>query len=100
VSPEAWTTVLDRLEDDVHDGLRLGLAGGVGAPLERWMPPAGLGPLPAELEDRARRIAAAQLEVTALLAGLQAETAKQRAAARAVPLAHDRAAAAYVDVVA
>jgi hypothetical protein len=100
VSPDTWNAALDRLEDDVHAGLALGLAGGAGDALGTWMPPAGLGPLPAELVDRARRIAAAQLEVSALLTGLQAETAKQRAAARSVPLAHDRAAAAYVDVVA
>ncbi len=46
----AWNAALDELER-YADAPALGVA---------WQPPAGLGPMPAELLPRARRIAAAQ----------------------------------------
>lgn len=47
-----WTELLDALDAELSDG-------GTGG---AWHPPAGIGPLPADLEDRARSLVRAQTE--------------------------------------
>lgn len=107
---DGWEAVLDRLEADLDAAERmLGEhaiaehdAGGparVGGPpaVVRWVPPEGLGPLPAHLAERASALAAAQEEVTAGLAQARSMTAHHLAALRAVPPArHQRP--VYLDV--
>jgi hypothetical protein len=87
-----WLAVLDELETElaaVHDGGRTAAA---------WTAPKDLGPIPAELVDRAARLAAAQQEaIAALQAAVQANR-RQSAFLDAVPKATGPAAAAYLDV--
>lgn len=78
----AWTAALDALEADVaaveaaltaeHRLRELPVT-------DRWSPPAGLGPMPLDLADRADAILARQLAAAAALAGAAATT-RQHAA--------------------
>ncbi|WP_049829097.1 hypothetical protein [Arthrobacter sp. RIT-PI-e] len=79
---EAWSDALDFLEvaiddaiagdltddfggTDLHDAALIRQAAGLGS----WTPPAGLGPLPAELVERALRINERQQDAAAQLTG-------------------------------
>lgn len=53
---ETWVQVLDRLEHDVL-ALDVALADGEVVPVDSWVPPRDLGPLPTDLQPRARRLA-------------------------------------------
>lgn len=71
---EAWTAELDRFEQDLD------------APAPGpWSPCPSLGPLPPQLLERARDIAARQLSRTAQLRGELASLRAQRDAARLIP---------------
>lgn len=63
-----------------------------------WTPPAGLGPLPAELAPRAQALVAALNEAAARTAAARDEIARQLAAVRSVPLAEDGGSSVYLDV--
>jgi hypothetical protein len=52
----AWTDVLDRLEADVR-AVDRALARGDILPIETWLPPRDLGPLPERLRRRAEGLA-------------------------------------------
>jgi len=61
----AWRDMLDLFESDAADPDAGSDAAGPGAlaeagPVEPWLPPRDLGPLPASLADRARAVLAAQ----------------------------------------
>ena len=90
-----WATVLDDLDAHVFAA---GRAQGQGEPQDRtqggagstsvrpspWSPPAGLGPLPADLAVRAADLLAEQRSVTARLADHRYDVLKQLGAVRAV----------------
>jgi hypothetical protein len=61
----AWTAALTELELDVADAEALLRADHLAHPARTtpWIPPAGLGPLPASLLDRARTLLDRQLDV-------------------------------------
>lgn len=85
MSTADWTVVLERMERD--------LASPDAAP---WHPDPDLGPLPAELEGRARTVAARQrARIAELAAELEAVRA-QLQAARRIPRPHTDV-AAYID---
>ncbi len=62
----AWSATLDRLEHDLVLAARLLASASAGTEEDalpeppRWEPPTGLGPLPAELVQRARTVAGRQ----------------------------------------
>lgn len=51
-----WVTVLDQLEQDLAE-LDTALTDGEVMPVQAWVPPRDLGPLPDELQPRAQRLA-------------------------------------------
>ncbi len=85
MNTDAWTAQLDRFERDLEC-----------PDATPWHPDPALGPLPAHLLDRARSIAARQLERTAQLRGELASTRAQLDAARLIP-GRRTDAAAYVE---
>ncbi|MFA9446409.1 hypothetical protein [Egicoccus sp. AB-alg6-2] len=66
VTGSAWLQVLEQLEADIAE-YDIALAGGELVPVQTWVPPRDLGPLPDELQPRAQRLAVH-------LAGLQSRT--------------------------
>jgi hypothetical protein len=54
---EAWEAALGRLQDDL-DGVDRALADGADLTARPWTPPAGLGPLPEPLRERAEELLA------------------------------------------
>ena len=101
MSPDAagviatWATVLDDLDAHVFAAGRAqgqggsqdrtqGGAGSAPAGPSPWSPPAGLGPLPADLAVRAADLLAEQRSVTARLADHRYDVLKQLGAVRAV----------------
>ena len=92
-----WATVLDDLDAHVFAAGRAqgqgqgepqdrtqGGAGSAPAGAQPWSPPAGLGPLPADLAVRAADLLAEQRSVTARLADHRYDVLKQLGAVRAV----------------
>lgn len=74
MNTDAWSAQLDRFERDLEC-----------PDLSPWRPDPTLGPLPASLLERARSIAARQLERTALLHGELAAARVHLDAARLIP---------------
>lgn len=60
----AWEAALTALELDVEATARVLDHDHVPTPPDPWAPPTGLGPLPAELEHRARALLARQVELS------------------------------------
>ncbi|MDQ1624073.1 MAG: hypothetical protein QOH19_2491 [Actinomycetota bacterium] len=73
-----WREILDGFEADIA----LAVSGGSPEP---WNPPADAGPVPAELAERALRVADAQRETAAILARTKADAAAHLEALDAVP---------------
>ena len=97
----AWHTALDAMELDVAETeavlARLHAeADHVPSPLAPWQPPAGLGPLPSTLADRARALLERQQRAAAELTRAMVGNRRQQRAAAA---ADHRAAArpVYID---
>jgi hypothetical protein len=98
VSPEsadastvAWTEALERLEADLRGAL-------AGADAVRWTPPAGLGPLPEELAERASRLLDAQRHTLRHLEDVRQTTARHLSAVRSVPRTESAPAPVYLDL--
>lgn len=72
--------------------------GAPGHPPAAWAPPSGLGPLPAGLAERARRLAAAQARAVEDLQAAVCATRKHSALVRSVPTAAGSARAVYLDI--
>lgn len=53
---DTWSEVLDQLEQDLAE-LDTALTSGEVMPVQAWVPPRDLGPLPADLQPRAQRLA-------------------------------------------
>jgi hypothetical protein len=104
----AWVAVLD----DLERGLAMAAhpAGGSfpgnaenpeeasTTTLEPWSPPAGLGPLPADLADRAERLLRAQLDAGSLLQEARGRVARHLVAVRSVDPARPARDSVYLDV--
>ncbi|MFE4197565.1 hypothetical protein ACFRJ9_17005 [Paenarthrobacter sp. NPDC056912] len=78
MSPDPWSAILDSFELDIA----LAVSGGAVRP---WSPPADAGPLPAALEERARRVLDAQTDAMATLARLKHDAGTQLGAIDSVP---------------
>ncbi len=84
-----WSAILDELEQSLSAG------GG-----SEWTPPAGLGPLPADLVPRATALLAAQQDAI-LRAGVELDRIGQELSAlRRPPGSGSTGTAAYIDTVA
>jgi hypothetical protein len=101
----AWLAVLDELQR----GLAMAAhpAGGWAdlsqerastAPVAPWSPPAGLGPLPADLADRAARLLSAQLDARSRLQEERGSVARHLSAVRSVDPARPARDSVYLDV--
>lgn len=93
----AWTAELARLELTVEQAERLLAVNADRGPVDPWIPPADLGPIPEELLPRAVAVLQRQLDITAtiLLAvernrRLARATAQFELADRTVPVFVDR----------
>ena len=87
VSPEptdraAWLEVLDLMEDAVAQAGRPGGSDDEPAP---WTPPSNIGPLPEDLEDRARTLLAAQESAMAQLRSARRTNRSHAGVLRALP---------------
>jgi hypothetical protein len=92
-SPDAgWGDALDRLEAELHAALAL-------AEPVPWRPPIALGPIPAELRDRAARLLEAQLHTVRYLEDVKRSTARHLAAVKAVPAVETGAHPVYFDLI-
>lgn len=89
----AWAAALDALEGELEWARDLDRPGA-----SAWSAPAGLGPIPAELLDRAKAIQASQRELTERLLHSHGETARHLAAVRTVPAARPHTNSVYLDV--
>lgn len=76
--PLSWADALDRMESELHGAL-------AAVDPVPWRPPIGLGPIPAELQERAARILEAQMHTMRYLEDVRQTTARHLAAVRAVP---------------
>lgn len=97
---EAWARALDALEADLAETNQMldGSPDEIGPLVLRrataWRVPHGLGPLPAELADRASGVLAAQRSTAARLARALSAT---RVRARILDAGADRTAPVYLD---
>lgn len=80
--------------EDLEENLVEGEAGRVPG----WQPPAHLGPLPVELESRARRLLANQQELIVALEQTRRDTARHLLAVRSVPASRSDSSSIYLDV--
>ena len=83
MSPEpiaAWTTLLDRFEDEIRRVNR-----GDTADLHAWAEPDDFPPLPAELAGRARSILERQRSTADRAAAARRDVGRELAAVRAIP---------------
>lgn len=90
---------MDAIEADLRGAVEAGAAGTSSdlAPLD-WAPPAGLGPIPAEHVERARRIRTEQQNALDQLEEAKASVAKHLAALDSVPASRDNGRSIYLDV--
>lgn len=89
---EAWADALARMEQELHGAL---------AKVDPvpWRPPIGLGPIPAELQERAARLLEAQLHTIRYLEDVRQTTAKHLAAVKSVPRAEAGPHPVYFDLI-
>jgi hypothetical protein len=84
----AWEQVLSQLEAELEAGVRFEESAGAGGGRSdegSWTAPEGLGPLPAALGDRARRLLTAYQSMTRSLEQAQRTVLQHLTAVRAVP---------------
>lgn len=85
----AWASALDEMEIAVREAEALLTDAHRPAPVAcaAWTPPAGIGPLPASLEERARAVLERQLAVAQALATAMVRSRRQlRALATLAPV--------------
>ncbi|GAA3863458.1 hypothetical protein GCM10022381_04320 [Leifsonia kafniensis] len=93
---DAWSALLDELEASLGEAA-LGAAATTAHDADSsWSEPAGLGPIPPDLVDRARDILGGQRELIAELVGERRAVGEQLAALRQVP--SQQARAVYLDI--
>ncbi|MGK5115363.1 MULTISPECIES: hypothetical protein [unclassified Geodermatophilus] len=98
-----WATVLDDLEGEVlaaeasMDTDRADEVEAWGRRVQDWVPPTGLGPVPADLRERAARLLQHQLAVAEALVEAIIQSRKQRDVAARMTYAPARPAASFFD---
>jgi hypothetical protein len=106
---EAWVRVLEELEAElvgvlVSTGSTTGVStgstteAGLTDGKAEWAAPGDIGPIPAELQARAREILGGQRELIAELERTKHATAAQLAALRRMPATRPSGASVYLDV--
>lgn len=96
-----WLRLLAELEAELSVAARtdpLAVEDDGRTPASGWSAPEQLGPLPADLADRARLLLDAEREVIRELADLQRRTGRHLAAVRSVPAAARTEQSVYLDV--
>ena len=93
-----WEAVLERLEEGVDAAVRAMEDPHAAPRIELWSPPDDLGPLPAGLADRVRRLTEAQKLLLEKMAQRRDETGKQLEALRRVPGIGQPGRSLYLDV--
>jgi hypothetical protein len=78
-------------------GVSTGSTAGTSSTNEEWTPPSDLGPIPAELEGRARELLAGQRELIAELEHTKRATVAQLKALRKMPATRPTGASVYLD---
>jgi hypothetical protein len=98
-----WTTVLDHLEGEVlaaeqtmADGRAEEIAAW-GRRTDDWLPPSSLGPVPADLRERAMRLLQHQLAVAEALIERITQSQKQRDVAARMSYGPPRPVASFID---
>ena len=86
---ERWNALLDELAREITNA-----GAHEGGP---WRPPADLGPLPAELIERAQELAVAQQNAIAALEHEQTSTRRHLTALRAQPQQRNETGPVYLD---
>lgn len=100
----AWTAALDALEVSLDDAARSMMVStnsttGSSSSVEgSWVAPAGVGDLPAELEDRARDLLTNQNKLIGELEQARSRALQHLTVVRAVPPERDARASVYLDV--
>jgi hypothetical protein len=93
----AWLAALDELEAVAGRDPQLAADGGGAGMLGTWTPPAGLGPLPAELADRAAAVAGVQRGALARLDAARKAVLAHLGAVRSVESSHEPERPVYLD---
>jgi hypothetical protein len=88
----AWDSVLTELE------LSLTVLTDGGVERSTWIAPVGLGPMPTQFAERARRLSVLQAEAIVALREAQRTVAKHLAVVDSVPNSRAHAPSAYLDV--
>ena len=102
-SPINWTVVLDHLEGEVlaaEETMARGRAEEIaawGAETSGWVPPSSLGPLPADLRERAARLLQHQLAVAEALVERITQSQRQRDVAARMSYSTTRPVASFID---
>ena len=98
-----WTTVLDHLEGEVlaaeqtmADGRAEEIAAW-GRRSDDWLPPSSLGPVPADLRERAMRLLQHQLAVAEALIERITQSQRQRDVAARMSYGRSRPVASFID---
>src|SRR4051795_1608088 len=101
--PINWTVVLDHLEGEVleaEETMARGRADEIaawGRRADDWVPPSSLGPIPADLRERAARLLQHQLAVAEALVERITQSQKQRDVAARMSYGPERPVAAFID---
>jgi hypothetical protein len=101
--PVNWAVVLDHLEGEVlaaEATMARGRAEEIaawGRRADDWIPPSSLGPLPADLRERAARLLQHQLAVAEALIERITQSQRQRDVAARMSYGRGRPVAAYID---
>ena len=94
----AWVTILVEMEERLDDAARvMGSADSVIA-ADAWTVPSNIGPIPAELAERARDVLSNQRKIVGELENARRVTLKHLAAVRSVPPARNPGTSVYLDV--
>lgn len=102
----AWLRVLNELELSLDTASRVATADATAestgadhpAPASVWQPPAGIGPIPAHLEERARDLLTCQKKLVRELDAARRLAGQHLAALRIVPPAREADRSVYLDV--
>ncbi|WP_235494576.1 hypothetical protein [Geodermatophilus sp. Leaf369] len=100
---QAWADALDVIEADTHHAERT-LAGASAAEIAAWgrrssdwVPPTGLGPMPADLRERAARLLQHQLAVAEALVEGIVQSRRQRDVAARMSQSPSRPESSFID---
>jgi hypothetical protein len=96
-SRDGWLRALEELERELGAVL-VSTGSTTESSITAWTPPGDLGPIPADLVERARELLAGQNELIAELEHSKRATAVQLAALRKMPTTRPTGASVYLDI--